>query len=102
MNLVIFPLHYILTLPLYLIYRYFIQIYGIFNHRGKADDFIRDFSGLRLLTILLKSWFAALIKLPLRLKKRKKVLTSKKVSNQEIGAWFRKYYISAKRLILEN
>jgi GT2 family glycosyltransferase len=97
-----FPLNRIITLPMYLIYRYLVQVYCVFRYRAKAGDSIRDFSKFKLFMTLIESWMDALVKLPLMWKKRKTISSYKKVGNHDIQYWFDRYRSDIRNLVIKD
>ena len=97
-----FPLNRIITLPMYLIYRYLVRVYCVFRYRAKAGDSIRDFSKFKLFMTLIESWMDALVKLPLMWKKRKTISSYKKVGNHDIQHWFDRYRSDIRNLVIKD
>lgn len=94
----LFPISTLLLNPWYSFKRYIYQAYGVINKQGAAGKFVTEFSGFRLLCILLKSWVVSAIFIPKMIKKRMQVNKSKYVYNKEIKLWFVKFGISAREL----
>ncbi|MFC1571224.1 glycosyltransferase family 2 protein [Candidatus Margulisiibacteriota bacterium] len=97
-----FPLPLLLISPFYTIIRLALQAYGALTNRGSAGRFTESFSKVQLVIILAKAYISAAINMPKFLKKRKEILSNKKINNAEFYQLFRKYSISAKELALKD
>ncbi len=96
------PLSMLLELPLYTLWRYLVQTYGVFNHRGAGGRFVETHSKVHLLWIVLKAHGSVLTGLPSTLQKRKKIQAQKRVSDKTISRWFKEYGMSAGELVLKD
>lgn len=97
-----FPLSKLLFLPLYTFWRYLMQVYGIFRKKGAGGRFLEDFSGSRLLIILLKALWGATKGMPVILKKRRYIQKKKIVTDKEINNLFKRYGITIKDLVFKD
>lgn len=97
-----FPLSKLLFLPLYTFWRYLMQVYGIFRKKGAGGRFLEDFSGSRLLIILLKALWGATKGIPVILKKRRYIQKKKIVTDKEINNLFKRYGITIKDLVFKD
>jgi GT2 family glycosyltransferase len=97
-----FPGKYLLLSPFYSLLRYFYQAYGALVGKGAAGKFTSQYSTWRLITNVLKAYFAAFRDLPRVWHERKRMMMLKKVSNAEIDRWFRDYRIGVRELSLKN
>lgn len=96
------PLSMLLKLPFYTLWRYLVQTYGVFNHRGAGRRFVETHSKVQLLWIVLKAYGSALKGLPSTLQKRKNIQAKKQISDKVISRWFEEYGLSAGELVLKD
>lgn len=97
-----FPSSRILLLPLYTSWRYLMQAYGIVSKRGAGSRFVENLSGKRLFFILIKSLLGTIKGIPLMMRKRKDIQKDRKVSNEEIRSWFKRYGLTMKEIVLKD
>lgn len=97
-----FPLSLLLISPFFTIKRFLLQAYGALAHKGSAGRFTESSSKIQLASILLKAYISAIVNLPKFIKKRRVILSNKKITNAQFYQLFKKYSISAKELALKN
>ena len=97
-----FPLRLLLLNPYYAFIRYALQAYGALAHKGAAGLFARQYSHVKLLSILLRAHIAAIKEFPKMWHKRKQIKQDTAVSRREIYTWFDKYGIGVKELALKE
>ena len=96
------PAAYIMFAPLYTVWRYIIQIYSLFSGRGSVARLAEGTKRWRLISIVIRAYWGALIRLPYTLKKRKKIWDSKRLTSKEYSNLLKKYRITAKELMLRD
>ncbi len=77
------PRFVLLTSPLFTINRYLMQGYAAATHTGISSDFVKEYSWLRLLWILLCAYSAAALRLPRQLRERHRLSRRRKISTRE-------------------
>ena len=97
-----FPLSMLALLPFYELWRYVVEAWGILTKRGAGARFAEGFSGARLIPIVIRAYLSALKGMPSILRKRSAIQRKRAVTNNEIREWFRKYRLSAARLVLRD
>jgi len=97
-----FPPGLLYKSPYYTLKRFILQSYGALFHQGAAGKFTEEFSARELLVILIKAYFSALGAMVKIWRKRREIRKLKKISNEEIFSWFKKYGISARELALKE
>ena len=97
-----FPLSYVLLFPLYSLWRYAVQVYGLLSRRGSAARFVESGGSGALLYILLKAWVMALVALPGMVNKRRRVWRRRRLSRSEYRRLLNKFRISASELVLTD
>jgi GT2 family glycosyltransferase len=97
-----FPLPLLALAPLYEVWRYVVEVYGLLAGRGAGARFSDDFSSFKLITILARAYIDAARELPRMLSKRREVQGKTRVSKAEIREWFRKYGLRASTLVLRG
>lgn len=93
-----FPLSMILKSPYYTLCRFLLQGYGALVGRGAAGRFTKEYSHWQLLKILAQAYIAALRGFPQTWQKRKEIRKLTRVSQEEIGSWFKRFGISAREI----
>ncbi len=97
-----FPPPILVLAPLYTLWRYIIQTYGIIAKKGAGGRFTEDFSKKKLIGILIRAYVDALKGIPKALDKRKIIQKRRKARNREILRWFERFRLSAKELVLKD
>ncbi len=96
------PLRYLAVSPLYTLWRYILQVYGLVRGRGAGSRFAGEFSSRKLFFILLRSYFDAFRKLPSMISKRRRVQRRRSVPVKEYEVWSGKFGVSASKLALKD
>ena len=96
------PLSFILLFPLYTLWRYIVQIYGLMSGKGSVARFAEDSGGLHLISVVLRAWHGAIAGLPAALKKRKTIWSSKQLSVREYRKLLNMNMITAAELMLRD
>jgi len=94
-----FPVSLLLVSPLYTARRYVALMEGLKKKCGTGAEFVENYSALRLMGILLKSYSDALRKIPEMISKRKKINTQTKLSNKEFRKLLKKHTLHVDKLI---
>lgn len=94
------PWKWVITMPYYMIVRYFVQIYGIFSSKGSTARLKETQSTKEIISAVFKAYITALKGLPLMLRKRRAI--KRKISNREFISLIKRYKISVKELILRD
>ncbi len=97
-----FPLPMLALAPLYELWRYVIEVYGLVSGRGAGARFSDDFSSLSLLRILVKAYIDAARGLPHMLERRREIQKKTRARKDEVKAWFKKYGLRASTLVLRG
>jgi GT2 family glycosyltransferase len=97
-----FPFPLLFLSIFFTFYRFAFQAYGALSHRGAAGKFIRIYSPLKLIVILLKAYASGIFCLPHMWEKRKRLKVLRRVSYGEIFSWFKRFGISAKEISLRD
>lgn len=95
------PLSLLLLTPFYAKWRYFLQVIATLVRKGAGGEFSKEYSAGKLLGILVKAWWAALIGLPKMLHKRGDIQARRKVNTTEVMRWFRDYRLRAWELVFK-
>lgn len=97
-----FPPSRLILLPFYTLWRYLMQIYGIFLNKGAGGRFVEDFSGRKLFIILIKALWGSVNGIPLMLKKRQRIQSKRTVSKEDFESIFKRYGIRIKDLVFKD
>lgn len=97
-----FPAPMLVVSPLYTLWRYMVQAYGMLTGKGATRRFTEDFSRFELLRVIFKAYLDALRGLSAMLEKRNAIQKTRKVRDRDIVNWFRKFGLSAKELGLKD
>ena len=100
-----YPVQYIPQSIIYLIKRYLLVIYSSVKYRASQNTYASRFLNKSLkkemVKSVIKALIAAIIGMPRMYMKRKKILSSRSVSNSEIKSWFNKFSIDIEEIILK-
>lgn len=98
------PLGMLLVSPIYTLWRYIIQSYGVISRKGAGGRFLEGegSSAFGLVSILVKSYLGVLRKLPEMLSKRVKVQQARKVSTATFRGWLKRDAVTAVELVLKD
>ncbi len=97
-----FPLRMMIVSLFYTLLRYVLQGYGALRKKGASSHLVRSESVFTILGIILKAYISALYKSGRMLRKRRQVMSIKKVTNREISQWFRVFGMGAKEIALKE
>jgi GT2 family glycosyltransferase len=97
-----FPFSRLILLPFYTLWRYLMQIYGIFLNKGAGGRFVEDFSGSKLFIILVKALLGAVKGIPLMLKKRRQIQSKRTISKKDFEGLFKRYGLRIKDLVFKD
>jgi GT2 family glycosyltransferase len=96
------PMKYVLLNPLYTKIRYFFHLYGAISGKGAAGKSVAEHSLWEMAATVYRAYWDAMKAFPRVWRERKRMMKLKKVSNREIGRWFRDYRISAREIALKE
>jgi GT2 family glycosyltransferase len=96
------PLPMVIPFPLFTVWRYLLQSYGVIAQKGAGGRYVRGHSRASLLRLLGNAWLGAAKGLPGIVKKRARVQGSRVASNGEVMGWFSRYRISLGDLVLKD
>ena len=96
------PAGYILISPFYTFWRYVVQMYGLFSGKGSVARFAEDSGRARLVSVVIRAYWSALVRFPRILKKRRKIRAMMRISCKEYGDLLKKHRITASELMLRD
>ncbi|MGD0282335.1 MAG: glycosyltransferase family 2 protein [Dissulfurispiraceae bacterium] len=96
------PLSFILLFPVYTIWRYIVQIYGLITGRGSVARFAEGSGSLSLIGVVLKAWGGSIAGLSEALKKRKRIWSSRQLAAREYKNLLNMNTITAAELMLRD
>lgn len=96
------PLRYIVISPFYTVWRYVVQVYGLFSGKGSVARLAENSGMCQLFAVVIKAYCSALIRLPLMVRKRKAVWDRRRISREGYADLLRRHRISAKELMLRD
>ena len=98
------PLSMLLVSPVYTLWRYIVQSYGVISGKGAGGRFLEGegSSAFGLISILVKSYLGVLRKLPEMLSKRVKIQQARKVSTATFRGWLKRDAVTAAELVLKD
>ncbi|MBU1255811.1 MAG: glycosyltransferase family 2 protein [Patescibacteria group bacterium] len=97
-----FPLGLILFYPFFTLWYYFLHFYGFLTKRGSSSKFVQSFSFWRLIYVIFKAYFSALIRLPRILGQRYSIKKQQKISNKDFYLLLKKFRLSFKEVTLKE
>ncbi len=92
------PLPYLIQGIGYTFSRYIYQAYSVFAGKGAAGEFVKTMPKWQLAWILVKATLSAWMGIPKMLVKRKEILGSRRITNQDIDVLFKRFGFSAKEI----
>lgn len=98
----LFPKRMILLSPWYTFIRYALQAYGILAGKGASGQFAAQMPAYRLVLIVVRAYWEALLALPALMGKRHRIAATIKASRPEILGWFDRFGITARELALKD
>jgi len=96
------PASFVLLFPFYTLWRYIIQVYGLFSGKGSVARLAEQSGKLQMMAVLLKSYGSALTMLPRMLRKRKDIWDRRRIELREYKALLKRHRITARELMLRN
>lgn len=96
------PAGYILISPFYTLWRYIVQIYGLFSGKGSVARFAENTGRSRLVTVVIRAYWNALMRFPRMLRKRKKIWDKRRIERKEYGDLLKRHRITASELMLRD
>ncbi|HXW69473.1 MAG TPA: glycosyltransferase family 2 protein [Dissulfurispiraceae bacterium] len=97
------PVSYILLFPVYTLWRYTVQVYGLLSGKGSVARFAEDGGGpKKLISAAFRAWCGALRGLPGTIGKRKRIWRSKRLTIREYKNLLKMNSISATELMLRD
>jgi GT2 family glycosyltransferase len=96
------PRFVLLTSPLFTVNRYLMQGYAAATHAGISSDFVKEYSWLRLMWILLCAYAAATLRLPRQLRERHRLSRRRKISTREWYDLISRHKLDAIELALKH
>jgi GT2 family glycosyltransferase len=94
-----FPFVYCLTLPIYSAWRYVEQARAVLAGSGTGIEFSTSCSRTELIKALLKAVFDSIKGAPKMLRKRRKLMKNRRLSQGEFSALLQRYHISFRQLL---
>ena len=87
--------------PLFTINRYLMQFYAAATHRGLSDEFVKEYSLLELVVLMVRAYAAALWKLPRMLRKRWDITRRRKLTTEQWYALLSRHKLDAIEIALK-
>ncbi|MFQ5585239.1 MAG: glycosyltransferase family 2 protein [Thermodesulfobacteriota bacterium] len=97
-----FPLPMVIPFPLFTVWRYLLQSYGVLARRGAGGRYVGEHSGASLTLVLGKAWLGVAKGLPGMVKKRRGIQRSRSVSDREVTCWLRRHHIKIRDLVFKE
>ncbi|MCL5023593.1 MAG: glycosyltransferase family 2 protein [Nitrospirae bacterium] len=97
-----FPASSVLLFPLYTLWRYLVQVYGLLSGRGSVARLAEQSSASGLASVVIRAYGEALARLPSMLKKRKEIWSRRRIGAGEYRALLKRHRISARELMLRD
>lgn len=94
----LFPLSTLLLNPYYSGVRFMVGLIAAILRKGTAGNFVREYSGLRLIWTIFRADLAALARLPRMWKKRTEINRQRKITNAEFRRLLSRFCVSLKEL----
>jgi GT2 family glycosyltransferase len=96
------PASLILLFPFYTLWRYIIQMYGLFSGKGSVARLAEQSGKLQMMAVVLKAYGSALTMLPRMLRKRKNIWDGRRIELREYKSLLKRHRISAGELMLRD
>jgi GT2 family glycosyltransferase len=94
-----FPLRLLLLVPFFTIVRYLVQVMVVVSAKGSGGEFLGSGSKSALIRAILKGTWDALAGTPRMLRKRARIMGSRKISGGEMARLLRKYRMGFRELL---
>lgn len=98
----LFPLPLLMVLPLYTLLRFAVQACDLFGPSRKVPAIRGEVDKKRIIVAVLKAHLSLLISLPAVIKKRRRIMSAKKIPDSEIYALFRKFRLAPGELCINR
>jgi GT2 family glycosyltransferase len=95
------PRYLVFVAPFFTINRYAMQAYAATTHQGLSADFVKEYSVVRLVLLLIEARVAALCRLPRMLAKRRQISNRRKISTRDWYGLISRYKLDAIELALK-
>ena len=95
------PRFIVLVSPLFTLSRYLMQAYALATRQGLPSDFVREYSYLGLLGVLLRAYSRAFFRLPTLLRQRRAISARRKISTREWYDLISRFKLDAIELALK-
>jgi GT2 family glycosyltransferase len=95
------PLAMLLVSPFRTLHRYRLQWYAARNHLGISAEFVKEYSFLEGVWIILRAHVAGLASLPALIKQRRAIARTRTISKQQWRDLFRRFRLDALELALK-
>jgi len=95
------PRFLVFVSPLFTLNRYALQAYAAYTHQGLSGDFVKEYSILRLMVLLLQAWLAALYHLPRMIAKRRQIRAMRTIDVREWYGLISRFKLDAIELALK-
>jgi GT2 family glycosyltransferase len=96
------PVSYVIASPLYTIWRYIIQVFGILTGRGSVARFAEGSGKMRMISTVTRATRDALMKVPSMIMKRRGIWKRRRLGREEFRLLLKKNRITAKELMLRD
>jgi len=97
-----FPLSHIVVFPMYTLWRYVIQIYGLLSGKGSVARFAEGSGKFQLIAVVVRAYVDAFARFPKMLGKRREVWRLKRLSGRQYRRLLKRHSISAQELMLRD
>ena len=88
--------------PLFTLNRYLMQGYAAATHNGLSSDFVKEYSWLQLVWILLRAYCAALLRLPGMMVQRHRLSKRRRITTQQWYGLISRFKLDAIELALKR
>ena len=95
------PWFMLLVSPLFTLNRYLLQFYAARTQRGLSSRFMKDYSWIGLLCVLVRAYASALVKLPQMLRRRQEIARTRRISVDEWYGLISRFKLDAIELALK-
>jgi GT2 family glycosyltransferase len=87
--------------PMFTLNRYLMQGYAAATHSGLSDEFVKEYSWLQLFWLLLRAYAAALWRLPVVLRQRRRLTQQRRITTRQWYDLISRYKLDAIELALK-
>jgi len=96
------PASFILLFPFYTLWRYSIQVYGLFSGKGSVARLAEQSGKLQMMAVVLKAYGSVLTMFPRMVRKRKKIWDGRRIELREYKDLLKRHRITARELMLRD